>query len=91
MTLVGLLEDNADRDGGMSMSYQDWMVLAKTIILIPVVFLTGLYLLEWKGSAKKTHAAIWKKPKRWQLITLCVLWSFIIASLVLLAYIRNSN
>jgi hypothetical protein len=50
-----------------------------------------LYFLEYHGSLRKAHTAIWKKPNRWQLITLCVLWGFIIAAVILLVHIHGSS
>jgi len=73
----------------MSMSHQDFAAFAKTIIFVAVMFLAILYFLEYKGSLKKAHAAVWKKPKRWQLITLCALWGFIIVGVVLLVCVHN--
>jgi len=73
------------------MSHQDWVPLAKTIIFAAAMGLATLYLLEYKGSLKKAHATIWKKPKRWQFVMLCALWGFIIAGVVVLVCIHNSN
>jgi hypothetical protein len=88
--LVGLLADSATW-GSVSMSHQDWVAFAKIIVFAPALFLATLYYLEYKGSLKEAHAAIWKKPKRWQLDTVCVLWGLIIGGLVLLLYIHNSR
>lgn len=53
------------------MSRQDWLVFAKVVVFLAVMFLATLYLLEYNGSLRKAPTAIWKKPKRRQLITLC--------------------
>jgi hypothetical protein len=73
------------------MSQQDWVVFAKVVVFLAAMFLAILYFLEYNGSLRRAHTAIWKKPKRWQLITLCVLWSFIIAAVILLVRIHSSN
>jgi hypothetical protein len=73
------------------MSKQDWVVFAKGVVFLAAMFLGLLYFVEYNGSLRKTHAAIWKQPKRWQLITLCVLWGFIIAGVILLVRIHGSS
>ena len=73
------------------MSKQDSVVFAKVVVLLAALFLGELYFLEYHGSLRQTHTAIWKKPKRWQLITLCVLWGFIIAAVILLVRIHGSS
>ena len=89
--MVGLRADNAIWDGRVSMSHEDWVAFAKTIIFAAAIFLATLYVLEYKGSFKEAHAAIWRKPKRWQLVAVCALWGLIIGGLVLLLYIHNSR
>ena len=73
----------------MSVSQENWVAFAKAAILVPAMGLAILYFLEYKGSLKKANAVIWKRPKRWQLITLCALWGFIIAGVVLLVCIHS--
>jgi hypothetical protein len=73
------------------MSRQDWLGFAKVVVFLAAMFLATLYFLEYNGSLRKAHTAIWKKPKRWQLITLCVLWGSIIAAAILLVRIHGSN
>ncbi|MGB7591260.1 MAG: hypothetical protein WCD04_17740 [Terriglobia bacterium] len=73
------------------MSHQDWVAFAKIIVFAPALFLATLYYLEYKGSLENAHAAIWKKPKPWQLVTLCALWGLIIVGLVLLLCIHDSS
>jgi hypothetical protein len=73
------------------MSQQDWVVFAKSVVFLAAMFLAILYFLEYKGSLRKAHATIWKKPVRWQLITVCILWGFIIAAVILLVRIHGSN
>jgi uncharacterized membrane protein len=73
------------------MSHQDWIVLAKVVVFLAVMLLATLYFLEYNGSLRKAHVAIWKEPRRWQLIALCVLWGFIIAAVILLVRIHGSN
>ena len=73
------------------MSHQDWMVFAKVVVFLAAMFLATLYFLEYNGSLRRAHSAIWKRPKRWQLITLCVLWGFIIAAVILLVRIHGST
>jgi hypothetical protein len=73
------------------MSQQDWMVFAKVVVFLAAMFLAILYFLEYNGSLRKAHAAIWRRPKRWQLITLCVLWGFIITAVILLVRVHRST
>jgi len=73
------------------MTHQDWADFAKVVAFLAVMLLASLYFLEYNGSLRKTHAAIWKKPKRWQSITPCILWGLIIAAVVLLVRIHGSN
>jgi glucan phosphoethanolaminetransferase (alkaline phosphatase superfamily) len=73
------------------MSKQDWVDFAKVIVFSAAMCLGILYFLEYHGSLRKTHTAIWKKPKRWQLIMLCVLWGFIIAAVIVLVRIHGSS
>ena len=82
----------------MSMSHQDWVAFAKGMISVAAMGIAILYFLELRGSLfptvealKKAHAAIWKKPRRWQLALVCALWGFIIAGVILLVWIQNSN
>jgi hypothetical protein len=75
----------------VTMSHQDWVDFVWGIISAAVVFLAILYFLEYNGSLKQTHAAIWKKPKRWQLVTLCTLWGFTIVAFVLLIYFYHTG
>jgi hypothetical protein len=75
----------------MNMSLRDWGTFVAAMVSMAAIFVAMLYLLEYKGSLKKTHAAIWKKPKRWQLVTLCVLWGFIVTAFVLLLLTWNLN
>jgi hypothetical protein len=73
------------------MSRQDWLGFAKVVVFLAAMFLATLYFLEYNGSLRKAHIAIWKKPKRRQLITLCVLWGSIIAAVILLVRTHSSN
>ncbi len=73
------------------MSQQDWVVFAKGVVFLAAMFLAILYFLEYNGSLGRAHSTIWKKPKRWQLVTLCVLWGFIIGAVILLVRIHSSN
>jgi hypothetical protein len=73
----------------MTMTHADWVYFAKVAIAAFVVFYLSVWFLEsgpgvsWKAA----HGKFWKKPKRWQLITFCVLWG-----LILVAFsIRGSN
>jgi hypothetical protein len=78
------------------MTHQDWVEFGEALILSAAVGLAGLYLLEWAGSLRKralqrANKVIWKKPKRWQVVTVCALWSFVVAGFVLLLWIRRAN
>jgi hypothetical protein len=78
------------------MSHQDWAAFAKGMLAVAATGLAILYFLELRGpftkaAFLKAHATIWKKPRRWQLITVCALGGFIIAGVVLLVLIQKPN
>jgi hypothetical protein len=77
----------------MNMTHADWAVFAKFVIAAFVVFYVSVWLNKSTppGSWKEGHAELWKKPKRWQLITVCVLWTLIIAAFIVAFAIRSSN
>lgn len=59
--------------------------------LVALFFLANLYFLEYRGSLKEAHAAVWKRPKRWQLMVACILWGLIIASVAMIICFRKPN
>jgi hypothetical protein len=75
----------------VSMSRTDWLIFVKVIVSAFLLF----YLLVWflesgrANSWKKGHHRLWKKPKKWQLVTFCVLWGFIIIGFVVLLHTRQ--
>ncbi len=73
------------------MPRQDWVVFAKGVVFLAAIFLAILYFLEYNGSLRGAHTAIWKKPKRWQLITLFIPWGFKITALIMLVRIHSLN
>jgi hypothetical protein len=75
------------------MTHSDWATFAKFLIAAFVIFYLRVWFLEsgLAGSWRAGHAALWKKPKRWQLITLCILWGFIIIAFILAFSIRRAN
>ncbi len=68
------------------MTRADWFDFAKYGAVALVIF----YLRVWyheshrAGSWKRGHNALWKKPRKWQVITFCVLWGFIIVGFIVL-------
>lgn len=77
----------------MRMTHADWVYFAKFIIFAFVVFYLSVWLLESSraGSWKAGHGKLWKKPKRWQLITFCVLWGLIFVAFIVAYLIRRSD
>jgi len=77
----------------MKMTHADWVYFAKFIIAAFVVFYLRVWFLEsmQAGSWRAGHTKLWKKPKRWQLITFCVLWGFIIIAFIVAFSIRRSS
>jgi accessory gene regulator protein AgrB len=77
----------------MRTTHADWVYLATSIIGAFVVFYLSVWFWESgrAGSWRVAHARMWKKPKKWQLITLCVLWAFIIIALIVAFSIRRPN
>jgi hypothetical protein len=76
-----------------TMTHADWVFFAKFIIAALVVFYLSVWLIKSNppGSWEEGHAALWKKPQRWQLITVCVLWTLIIAAFIVAFAVRRSN
>ncbi len=77
----------------MRMTHADWVVFAKFIIAALVVFYLRVWLLESSRahSWRAGHAMLWKKPKRWQLVTFCVLWGLVLIAFIVAFSIRRSN
>jgi hypothetical protein len=70
------------------MTHEDWLVFVKVIIFAGVIFYLRVWLAESAraGSWRKGHDVLWKKPKRWQLVTFCVLWGFIVVAFIVLIW-----
>ena len=76
----------------MRMKHSDWVDFAKfTILAFAVFYLNVWFLASRGGSWRAGHAKLWKKPKRWQLITFCVLWGLILVAFIVGFLIRRSN
>jgi hypothetical protein len=75
------------------MTQADWVYFAKFIIAAFAVFYLRVWFLESSraGSLRAGHAMLWKKPKKWQLVTFCVLWSLILIAFIVAFSIRRSN
>jgi len=75
------------------MSHADWVDFVKFIVAAFVIFYLRVWFRESRlaGSWKAGHARLWKKPKKWQLVTFCVLWSFILLAFVVAFLIRHPN
>jgi hypothetical protein len=77
----------------MRMTHADWLYFAKFVVAAFVVFYLNVWLWESRlaGSWRAGHVKLWKKPKRWQLVTFCVLWGLIIIAFIVAFSIRRSN
>jgi len=66
------------------MTHADWVYFAKFIAAAFAIFYVRVWFLESShaDSWKKGHARLWKKPKKWQLITFCVLWGLILVAFI---------
>jgi len=75
------------------MTHRDWLVFARSIVVICAYFLARLYFIEWQrwGLFRRAHRAIWKNPKGWQVITVSALWTFIIVSFVVLVWLDKAR
>lgn len=78
------------------MTTRDWVDLGKGIVCVAALGLANLYFLEWRGSLnlaglRKAHHEIWKRPNRWQRITVCALWGFIIVAFALLVGLNRQR
>jgi hypothetical protein len=73
------------------MTHDDWIIVAKVFVALPALFYLRVWNLESRraGSWRAGHANLWKKPKKWQLITFCVLWGFIVVAFLLLMLTRS--
>ena len=76
-----------------SMTHEDWLAFAKVVMFAGVIFYLRVWLAESSrvGSWRKGHDILWKKPKRWQLVTVCVLWGFIIVAFIVAMLIQRSS
>jgi hypothetical protein len=75
------------------MTHADWLYFAKFIVAAFVIFYLNVWFWESRlaGSWRVGHAKLWKKPKRWQLVTFCVLWDLILIAFIVAFSIRRSN
>lgn len=76
----------------MRMTHDDWIYFVGFIVTAFAIFYLNVWLLEsnWGRSWKAGHARLWKKPKKWQLVTFCVLWSLIIIAFIVGFWIRSN-
>jgi accessory gene regulator protein AgrB len=77
----------------MRMTHTDWIDFAKFTIGAFVIFYLNVWFWESSrtGSWRAGHAKLWKKPKRWQVITFCVLWGLILVAFIVALSIQRSN
>lgn len=75
------------------MTHGDWILFCEFTFLIVVIFYLRAWHLESArgGSWRAGHRSLWKKPQKWQLITFCMLWGFIVLGLILLFATQRSN
>jgi hypothetical protein len=75
------------------MTHSDWATFAKFLIAAFVIFYLRVWFLEsgLTGSGRAGLAALGKKPKKWQLIALCIPWGCIIIAFILAFSIRRPN
>jgi hypothetical protein len=66
------------------MTHADRVAFAKDAVFVFVIFYVRAWSLESArtGSWRKGHANLWRRPKRWQVVTFCILWTIIIAAFV---------
>jgi hypothetical protein len=71
--------------------HNNWGFLARVIIGIPAIFYFSVWVLESgrAGSWRAGHAAIWKKPRKWERVTFAFLWGLIVIGLVVLFFTRR--
>jgi hypothetical protein len=74
----------------MTLTREDWIIAEKVFIFLPAIF----YLIVWlhessRGGWRAGHARMWKRPKKWQLITFFVLWSVIALSLAVIFFVQR--
>jgi len=78
-------------DGLLRMTHADWLLFAEFLVGVFVIFYINIWFLEsgQAGSWKAGHKRLWKKPKKWQFITFCILWGFIVIGFVVAYQMRN--
>jgi cyanate permease len=66
------------------MTHADWLFFAKFTFAAFIIFYLRVWRLESSraGSWRAGHAMLWKKPKKWQVVTFCVLWGLIIIAFI---------
>jgi len=70
------------------MTKADWLLFAKSLVAVFVIFYLRVWLAR-AGSWKAARKHLWKRPRRWQLITFCVLWGFIIIAFITLVFLKR--
>ena len=78
-------------DGLLRMTHADWILFAKFLVFAFVIFYINVWFLESSraGSWRAGHNRLWKKPRKWQLVTFSVLWGIIIVGFVVAFWIRS--
>jgi small-conductance mechanosensitive channel len=75
------------------MTRADWLTLVKVGVIAIAIFYFRVWHLESsrEGSWRAGHASLWKKPKKWQLLSFCVLWGIILIALFILFFMHKFN
>jgi hypothetical protein len=73
------------------MTRADWITFTKTVVALALIAYLSFWNVESAraGSWALGHRRLWTKPKKWQLITFCILWCFIIIGFVILVRTRQ--
>jgi len=75
------------------MTHENWLNLVKGVALVAILLLLRIYLSAWAkhGTLEKAHAAVWKKPRKWQVALLIGLWGLIVAGFLLLLWLDRTS
>jgi hypothetical protein len=73
------------------MTHADWVLFVKGCIGAFAIFYVRVWVSESSraGSWRAGHARLWKKPEKWQLITFCALWGFIVVAFIILMFTQS--
>ncbi len=75
------------------MTQADWFDFIVSLSALAAILYLGAWFFEASRarSLKRGHAALWKKPRKWQLIAFFLLWGFIVVGFVVLMLIERSR